>query len=159
METDLLILQAQARPFAGQFRLPSRWRKLPYQARHPVLLLRGDRPAGRSVVLLLDPAARAAPRSIAAATEMAALNRRPLIVLAKEPADPVEIRRAVAATSKAVAAQCRVERVADLTAINAHKLGDLGAELLVVDVSAGIDAATSLEGLISHTPADVLLVR
>ena len=107
-EADLLVLQAQARPFAGQFRLPSRWAKLLYQARHPVLLLHGERPAGGSVVLLLDPTTPAAPKSLAAATEMAALNRRPLIVLTKELADPAEIRRAVAAVSEAVSAKSRV---------------------------------------------------
>ena len=156
-EADLLVLQAQARPFAGQFRLPSRWAKL-LSARHPVLLLHGERPAGGSVVLLLDPTTPAAPKSLAAATEMAALNRRPLIVLTKELADPAEIRRAVAAVSEAVAAQCRVEHVADPYAVEVRKLGDLGAGLLVVDASA--DAATAaLRGLIAHIPADVLLVR
>ncbi len=89
---------------------------------------------------------------------MAALNRRPLIVVTKELADPAEIQRAVAAISEAVAAQCRVERVADPYALDVRKLGDLGTGLLVVDASA--DAATAaLQGLVPHMPADVLLVR
>ncbi len=105
---DLLVLPARARPFAGHYRLPSRWVRLPYRTAHSVLLLRGGKAAGDRVVLLLDPTTKGARRSIIAAAEMAAFNRWPLVILAKEPADAEEIRRAASMVSRAVALQSRV---------------------------------------------------
>ena len=158
-ETDLLVIQAEARPFGGPFRLASRGAKLSDQANSPVLLLRGERPVGRSVVLLLDPDSSGAQRSLAAATDMAALRRCRLFVLAKGSADQDEIRRAVAPLSEAVAARCQVKHVADLSAISPRQLRDLEAGLVVVDTVADSTRRAKKESPIPDAPVDVLLVR
>jgi hypothetical protein len=155
----LIVMESHARAFAGQFRLPSAWAKLPYRVKLPVLLLRGNPNAGHPVVLLLDPAARAAARSLTAAVEMAVLGQRQLIVLAKAPAAEAEIRKAVAEISPAVAARCRVESCKDVAEVSEHRLAALDTGLLVIDATAGDGAAAALEDLAQRTAADVLLIR
>lgn len=158
-ETDFLVLQATARPFAGQYRLPSRWSSLLYRAMHPVLLLRGDPKAGHAVVLLFEPGSKAARRSLAAAAELASINQRRLTVLARTGADAEKIRRWVAETSPSVAAQSRIELLADPAAIDDGKLAALDIGLLVLDATAGDGEEAMLERTIARTRADVLLVR
>jgi len=158
-DQDLLILQATARPFAGELRLPSRWSRVPYRAARPVLLLRGDRSAGRAVVLLYDPASRAAQASLAAAAEMALLNQRRLVVLAKPEADAAALRGAIAELSPALAAQARIETLSDLGAVSEARLAELGTALLVIDATAGDGEAGALERLVDRARADVLLMR
>lgn len=158
--SDLLVIETYARAFAGQFKLPSHWAKLPYRTKLPVLLLRGNRQAGRNVVVLFDPAVRAAMRSLTAAAEMAAFGRRRLVVLAKEPVDEAGVRSAIAAVAgPGVAAQCRIQPCRNPTAISEQTLTSLDAGLLVIDATAGDGEAADLEALVARTTGDVLLVR
>ena len=108
-------------------------------------------------MLLFDPATRATHRSLAAAAELAAPNQHRLIVLAKAPADPAEIRRAIAEVSQSATAQCRIEILADLLSVKDRKLAVLDTGLLVVDATAG--DVIALESLLARASGDVLLVR
>jgi hypothetical protein len=156
---DLVILQATARPIAGRFRLPSRWSRLPYRASHPVLLMRADPSAGRSVVLLHDPASRAAGQSLAAAAELAAINKRRLVILARPGTDTEALKRSVAAVSEPVAAHLRTERADSLTDVSESRLAALDTGLLVIDATAGDGETAALERIAARTPADVLMMR
>lgn len=156
-EQDLLVIEAMSRPFAGEFRLRSRWLQAVYQAKRPILLVRNLTSGKDGVVALVQNPGELAKRTIDAAARLAlAANRRLTIVLRGTGLDPDRARDDVRSVSEPLAAQCRVEQGpagADL-----GRLAD-AASLLVVDADPAVNDPDLLEELTAQCQADMLFLR
>jgi hypothetical protein len=82
---DFIVVQADARPFAGHVRLPSRHRPAPIEIRHPTLLLRRPRRPRQPVVVawIAGAPSERVVRSLAVAAEFASFGGSALTVLAE----------------------------------------------------------------------------
>jgi hypothetical protein len=154
---DLLVIEAMSRPFAGDFRLDSRWLQAVYQAQRPVLLVRnlGNRKDG--VVALVQKPGESATRTIDAAARLAlATNRRLTIVLRGAGLGPDQARDDVRPVSERLAAHCRVEQAA--AGANLGRLAD-EASLLVVDADPAVNDPASLKELTAQCQADIFFLH
>ena len=153
-DTDLLVLEGRARPFAGALRLESRTAAAAFEAERSVLLLRdGGVKAGR-VVALIQSAGESGWRTLGAAAKVAAAARRPLTVLvATDEVAEAEVRDHLRAVVPEFAARALVESA------SRDAVARLGRDLLVVDAEPAINSSAALREIVQSTSADVLFVR
>jgi hypothetical protein len=157
-ERDLLVIEASSRPFAGSFRLESRWLAEVLAAPRPVLLVRSPRVGHDGVVALIQAAGASAERVIATAAALAlAGDRRLTILLAGAAPEAGAVLDHLRSTAPALAPRCRIERVSlDETA--RAELAGPGA-ILVVDANPAVNDAAALKQLVARTGADILFLR
>ncbi len=156
-DDDLLVIEAMSRPFAGEFRLDSRWLQAVYHAHRPILLARNHGNRKDGVVVLVQKPGESAKRTIDAAARLAlAANRRLTILLSGTGLDPDQARDGVRLISDRLAAHCRIEQGATEVMLRRFA-GD--ASLLVVDADPAINDAASLKQLTARCRADILFLR
>lgn len=156
-DEDLLVIEAMSRPFAGEFRLDSRWLQAVYQAQRPILLARNQGTRRDGLVALVQKSGESARRTIDAAARLAlAADRRLTILLSGTGLDPDQARDGVRLVSDRLAAHCRIEQGA-ADAMLRRFAGD--ASLLVVDADPAVNDAASLKQLTACCRADILFLR
>ncbi len=158
LNDEMLVAEANSRPFAGQWRTSSRMAASAREEFGTVLLM-GTGPEWRDgVAVLVQGATGSGRRAVAVATSIAGKFAAPLrILLASDAVAPAEARRWAQAVDPAVAARCRVEPVSAeprrIAAVLARNIG----ELVVLD--AEDDGRMPLQDLLKTLHNDVLLVR
>lgn len=157
-ERDLLVIEAESRPFAGLFRLDSRLLAASFEMHRPVLLVRDTGKRKDGVVALVQQAGPSAERVISAAAEIAQAGEYGLTVLlggeGLQATEALEIARRVAPK---LAARVRLER-ATLESAALERIGGAGS-FLVVDADPAINDASSLKELAARTRANLLFLR
>lgn len=157
-DQDLLVIEGSSRPFAGRFRLGSRWLAEAFQAHGSVLLVRNAREWKEGVVALLRGSGKSAERVAAVAAGVAhAGNRRLTVLVAGDEPELEAVRGWVRAVSELLASRCRIERLAFPKSLPPEAVE--GGALLVVDADPSVNDAASLRGLLDATQGDILFLR
>ena len=160
MESDLLVVAGESRPFAGQYRLGSHWSTAAFESTRPVLLVRGDGPRQGVVVVLAQTGGMSARRAVSAAAKFAGAADRALTVLMATPdVSAAEVREWVRAASAPAAGRCRVETVSVEPSSLAQAIAGFEGDTLVVDADPSAADPALLKALVARTKADVLFVR
>jgi hypothetical protein len=155
---DLLVIEAMSRPFAGEFRLASRWLQAAYQAQRPILLVRNLGSRKDRVVALVQKSDESTTSVIDAAARLAlAADRRLTILLSGADLDPDRALETVRLVSVRLAARCRIEKGATEAEL-VRRFAD-EASLLVVDARPAVNDAASLKALTAECQADILFLR
>jgi len=153
-DTDLLVVEGRARPFAGALRLESRTAAAAFEAEQSVLLLRDGGTREGRVVALIQSAGESAWRTLVAAAKVAVAGRRPLSVfVATSEVAEAEVRDRLRAVAPELAARAPVESA------SRDAVARLGRDLLVVDAEPAINPTAALREIVQSTAADVLFVR
>lgn len=153
---DLLVIEAESRPFAGGARLASRLMTNALESEKPILLLRGRADATHGIIALVQTsAARAAPLIMRAARLASASNQSLTLFLTKDAGDERTSIDVVRSVSQELAEHCRIERPNRNTLANIATAG----RLLVVDADLAINSTTALKDLVAATRANILLLR
>lgn len=156
-DQDLLVIEASSRPFAGEFRLDSRWLAQAYDAQRPILLVRNSGQKRDGVVALVQEPQQSAERTIAAATRLAdASDRRLTLLLVGTTRTEAEALDCVRRVSEKVAARCRIEPLSTSASLE-RAAGD--GSVLVVDADPAVNDTAALKELAAHSRADVLFLR
>jgi len=154
-EHDLLVIEETTRPFAGQFRLVSRWLAAALEARRPILLVRSRPGPTRRVVCLIQAKAPSTLRAVAAAAKLALAGERPLTLrIIGAAASPAEARAWVSEVSPALGQECRIETVP-----GGGLLEDGEDSLLVVDSDPAVNELAVLKELVTRSRADILYIH
>jgi len=157
-DQDLLVIEAASRPFASDFRLESRWLAAALAAQHSVLLTRHADSETDGIIALVQQAGASAEGIIATAARLALAGKRSLtIVRAGTAPDEATILDQLRPISDRLAAQCRIERPADLSASLRNFAGE--SSLLIVDADPAVNDATALKDLSAQTRSDILFLR
>lgn len=157
-DKDLLVIEAESRPFAGAVRFDSRWLAAAFETPLPILLIRSGADAPHDIVALVETGGPAAERLVASAARLAlAGNRMLTVLLANDACDSEAAREAVRAVSGRLAAKCRIDRLsrAGQALANAATAG----RLLIVDADPAVNDAATLRQLLAATRADILFLR
>lgn len=157
-DRDLLVIEASSRPFAGEFRLDSRWLTAALQAHRSILLVRNSGNKRGDIAAVVEKPGPSAERTISAAAELArAGNRRLTVILAGEGFDRTRIATQLRGISEKIAAQCRIEQQQP-AGISLALAADHDS-LLVVDADPTVNDVADLKALASRTSGDILFVR
>jgi len=157
-ERDLLVIEAESRPFAGTFRLDSRLLAASFAAHRPVLLVRNTGKRRDGVVALVQQAGPSAERVISAAAGIAQSGDYGLtLLLAGESLQTTEAVEILRRISLKLAARCQIEH-ASLHSLLLQGLAREGG-ILVVDADAAINDASALKELAARTSANILFLR
>ena len=152
-DQDLLVIEAQSRPFAGTLRLDSRWLATAFETHRSILLLRGGDNT-HDIVALVQANGPTAFRLVTTAAKLAASGDRSLtLLIANDTIDTEGARKTVGAVSEKLAAKCRIGR------ITARALANTRGSLLLVDADPMVNDAAALKELLSQTRADVLFLH
>lgn len=155
---DLLVIEAESRPFAGALRFDSRWLAAAFDTPLPILLIRSAANAPHDIVALVQTAGPPAERLIATAVKLAAAGDGALtVLLANDAGDSEAVRETIRATSGRLAAKCRIERLSE----SGHALENAATagRLLIVDADPAVNDAATLRQLLAATRADILFLR
>lgn len=159
-EDAILIAEVDTRAFAGHWRPESVWLEAILRADRTTLLVRRGMNRHGSVIALVRSAAESAHQAVAAAAQLAAKSDRALTLLLDVQAPPAgEATNWVRRVDPAVAARCRVERIAARPDALARALAGHGGDMLVLDADRTAMEPARLRNLVAATEADVLLVR
>lgn len=154
-DRDFLVIEATARPFAGQFRLASRWLTAALEAHRPVLLVR-NRGQTDDVLALVQAGGPSIQRMIAAAASLALAGNRKLTVrVLGEAASVDEVRAWVTKIDAGLGARCRIENVSRRDTF----FEDGEGSILVVDANPAVNDLASLRNLAMRSRANILFVR
>ncbi len=154
-DRDLLVVSAMTRPFAGRFRMASRWLATALKAHLPVLLLRNYADWTDGVVCLMQSDAASSWRALAAAARFAIAGDHPLFVRIVDDAVSVgEVRKRLEEIAPAFARTAPIE-----SARRASPLDEGDKSLLVVDAAPEINDLTALAALVERARGSILLVR
>lgn len=154
-DRDLLVITAAARPFAGRFRVASRWLLTALEANLPVLLLRNHSDWTGGVVCAMQADAPSSWRTLAAAARFAAAADRPLIVRIVDNAVTAnEIRKRLDGISSDLGRQPPIENIGHGQTLDAGE-----NSLLVVDAAPEINDRAALKTFVERVRADILFVR
>ncbi|HXR25261.1 MAG TPA: hypothetical protein VN742_07865, partial [Candidatus Binataceae bacterium] len=154
-DRDLLVIEAAARPFAGQFQLASRWLAAALEAHRPVLLVR-NRGRTDGVMALVQAKVPSTQRTISAATGLAqAGNRKLTIRILGEAASVDEVRAWVTKIDPRLGVHCRIENVSRRGTF----FEDGEGSIVVVDADSAVNDQASLRDLAMHSRADILFVE
>jgi hypothetical protein len=156
-EKDLLVIEAETRPFAGALHLDSRWLAAALETRHPFLLLRSSTHAPHDIVALVQTAAPAATRLITTAAQLALGGARSLMLLLADGLGPSAALDIVASVAPKLAARCRVERIAGSK--RAIEQNATAGRLVIVDADPSVNDMTALKEILATTRADILFLR
>lgn len=155
---DLLVIEAESRPFAGALRFDSRWLAAAFETARPTLLIRSATDAPRDIVALVQKAGPSAENLIATAAKLAASGERMLtVLLAKDAPNGETVQEIVRNASGKRAVRCRIERLAD----GSPTLTDAATRgrLLIVDADPAVNDTAALRQILAATRADVLFLR
>jgi hypothetical protein len=165
-ESDFLVVEGTARPFAGHWRLRSCFSALALGASLPVLMIRPRHRPERVVAAIFAGETPGLLRSFAIAGDMAAGTGAELMVLAGPGAPPTaRIREILAAGDLLPAGAVTVERIAGASVLQGAHGRFLKRALLVVDATSpppglgNLEPLGDLERLAEQADCDVLLVR
>jgi len=154
-DRDLVVISATARPFAGQFRLASRWLTTALEAHLPVLLIHNRAEWDGGIVCAIEAAGPSSWRTLTAAGELALTGNRPLVVrIAGDAAAPNAVRKWLERISPELARTARVESMR-----RGQRLDEDRGSLLVIDAASGVRDLAALKALAERSQADVLFVR
>lgn len=157
-DRDLLVIEAAPRPFAGAFRLDSRWLAEAFQTHRPILLVRNAGKSKDGVVALVQKPGQSAERTIAVAAALAlAAERRLTVLLADDGLETASVLENVRRRSEKLAARTNIERVVP-AGTSLERIADSGS-VLVVDADPTVNDASSLKQLAARTRADILFLR
>jgi hypothetical protein len=155
-DQDLLVIEAESRPFAGGVRLASRLTIMALESEKPILLLRGRPGATQGIVALVQSSvALAAPLIMRAARLASAGNQSLTLFLRTDAGDEPSIIDVVRSVSQTLAERCRIERANRNTLANVAIAG----RLLIVDADPGSSSSEAVKALLATTQADILLLR
>ncbi len=157
-EHDLLVIEATSRPFAGDFRLDSRWLAETFQTQRPILLVRDTGRNKDGIIALVQQPGLSAERTITTAAALAlAAERRLTILLAGDGLHIASILDGVRRLSAKLAARTNVQRIL-LASPSLEQVADSGS-VLVVDADPTVNDASALKQLAARTRADILFLR
>ena len=155
-DQDLLVIEAESRPFAGSARLASRFLTAALNSETPILLLHSGAVASHDIVTWVQGTGTAAARLILLAAQLASAGNRSLtLFLGNNAADASTALDLVRSVSPELAQRCDIERPSQNTLANTATAG----RLLVVDADPAINDAAILKELLSTTCADILFLR
>lgn len=155
-DEDLLVIEAETRPFAGALRFASPWLAAALETRHPILLLRGGAQALPDIVALVQTAGAAAARLIATAARLAVGGRTLTLLLADGFGQSAALD-IVASGSPQLAARCHVARIGGSR--RAIEQNATAGRLLIVDADPSINDVAALKEILAMTRADILFLR
>lgn len=156
-DEDLLVIEAETRPFAGTLRFDSRWLAAALETHHPILLLRDGADAAYDIVALVQTASPAAGRLIATAARLALGGARPLTLLLADGLAETAARDIVESISPSLAQRCHVERIAG-SERGIEQIATAG-RLLILDADPSVNDTAALRELLATTRADILFLR
>jgi len=160
LESDLLVVAGESRPFAGQYRLGSHWSTAAFESTRPVLLVRSDGPRRGDVVVLVKTTGPSARRAVSAAAKFAGAADRALSVLVATPdVSAAMVRDWVRAISAPAAACCHIEMVSLEPGSLARAIAGIDGDTLVIDADPSVAEPAMLKAFVAQTKADVLFVR
>lgn len=155
-DQDLLVIEAESRPFVSGARLASRLLAAALESERPILLLRnGGRAVSGIIALVQGSAARAASLITSAARLASASDRALTLFLTNAGCDERAVIDCVCSISQELAARSNIERPNRNTLANVAAAG----RLLVIDADPTINDAASLRALLATTRADILFLR
>lgn len=155
---DLLVIEATSRPFAGDFRLDSRWLAETFHTRQPILLVRDTGAKKDGIIALVQKPGLSAERTITTAAVLAlAAERRFTILLASDGLHTASLLDGVRQLSGKLAARTTIQRIL-LPSPSLEQIADSGS-VLVVDADATVNDGTALKQLVARTRADILFLR
>ncbi len=154
---DLLVIEAESRPFAGGLRLDSRLLDAAMGLGTPLLVLRNGGTVSGQVIALVTDDPSSATLVIATAAMIAAAAGRGLAIFVPAGAmSPADIRQRVSRFSEKLARTCKIEAVTDRVQTLAQRTRH--SDLLVLAAEAR-DEPGALREVLAKTEADVLFLR
>ena len=157
-ERDLLVIEAESRPFAGSFRLDSRLLAASFEAHRPVLLVRDAERRRDGVVALVQQVGASAARVISAAAGIAQAGDYGLtILLAGESVQGQAVLEIVRQVAPGLVAGLRVERISFDSRVFDEVA--VGGGILVVDADPTVNNTAALKELAARTQANILFLR
>jgi len=153
---DLLVIEAESRPFTGGTRFASRLMATALESEKPTLVLRNSTDAPNGIIALVQTTpALAAPLIIRAARLASASNQSLTLFLTQDTDDERTIVDLVGSVSRELANRCYIERSNRNTLANIATAG----RLLVVEADPAINSAATLRNLLETVRADILFLR
>ena len=153
---DLLVIEAETRPFAGGARLASRLLTAALESEQPILLLSSRATAPPGIVALVQSSvARAAPLIMRAARLARASDQSLTFFLTNGAGDERPILDLIRSVSQELAERCHIEGPNGNTLANIVRAG----RLLVVDADPAINSREALKGLLAIAPGNILFLR
>lgn len=153
-DRDLLVIVGRSRPFAGKFRLASRWLTAALEAHLPVLLLRDHAEWVNGVVCVLQSTAPSSWRALRAAAAIALATGRPLVVRIVDNAMPTAaVRGCLSEIAPDLVDKVRIE------AVSSERLVEGDKSLLVLDAALDVNEPAALRQRVESSSADMLFVR
>jgi len=152
---DMLVMAATSRPFAGRFRLASRWLVAALEVQYSVLLLRNHHDWSDGVVCIIQSNAPSMRRSLTAAAELSAASGRRLFVRIVDNA--ASVSEVLSHLDDVWPDRNRKPAIESVSRDAALDEGE--NSLLVVDAAPAVSSAASLKRLIENSQADILFVR
>jgi len=159
-ERDLVVAGALARPFAGHFRVESRWLAALDLAPGPFLLARESRKKSGGVVALLRERTAGAARLLQAAARIAELGGGPLTVICPSAlAAAKDFAKWVDEQIEPSTARLQIEAAPAEPAALQARIAELDCGLLAIGVGAAEGGPEPLRELTERLDCDVLIVR
>jgi hypothetical protein len=153
---DLLVIEAESRPFTGGTRFASRLMATALESEKPTLVLRNStRPTNGVVAMVQSTLALAAPLIIHAARLASASNQSLTLLLTKDTDDERAFIDLVGSVSQELANRCYIERSNQNALANIATAG----RLLIVEADPAINSAATLRDLLVTIRADILFLR